>query len=229
MIHRVRIWDLPTRLFHWVLVLCAIGLFITGKTGGNAMNWHFRLGYAVLTLVLFRLVWGFVGGHWSRFVRFFPTPGRVLRYLKGQSRPEEKAGHNPLGAFSVFALLLLMAVQACTGLFAYDEIAYAGPLSGQVSGSVVSLLTTYHKSWGQYLIIAFVSLHVLAIIVYTALKHGLLWPMIVGDKPLEADLPPARDSALTRALALVVLVILAAAVYALVAWGNAQGVAGFGF
>jgi cytochrome b len=224
--YKTRIWDLPTRLFHWLLVLCVMGLFVTGKVGGNAMDWHFRLGYAALALVLFRVVWGFMGGRWSRFARFFPTPGRVLRYLKGQARPEDLAGHNPLGACSVLALLLLMAAQAGSGLFCYDEIAFAGPLSGVVSNHAVSLATSYHTGWGQALIIAFVALHVLAIIVYTVRKHHLVWPMIVGDKALDADLPPARDTAGTRVLALVLLIILAAAVYALVTWGNAQGVAG---
>jgi cytochrome b len=193
------------------------------------MNWHFRIGYAALTLVLFRIVWGFIGGHWSRFVRFFPTPARLLRYLKGQTRPEDKAGHNPLGALSVFALLLIVAAQATTGLFSYDEIAFAGPLSGIVSDATVSALTSYHKSWGQGLIIALVSLHVLAIIVYTVRKHRLFWAMIVGDKALEDDLPAACDALGTRLLALVVVLALAGAVYALVHWGNAQGTAGFGF
>jgi cytochrome b len=229
MTHKIRIWDLPTRLFHWALVLCVIGLFVTGKTGGDAMRWHFWLGYAVLALVLFRVVWGFVGGYWSRFVRFFPTPARVLRYLKGQARPEDKAGHNPLGAASVFALLLLMAAQAGTGLFSWDEISNAGPLSGLVPEDMVSLLTGLHTNWGQYLVIAFVALHVLAIIVYTVLKHSLVWPMIVGDKPLDADLPSARDTLATRLLALIVLAVVAGAVYALVAWGNAQGTAGFSY
>jgi len=226
---KVRVWDLPTRLFHWLLVLCIAGLFVTGKTGGDAMNWHLRLGYAALTLVIFRVVWGFIGGRWSRFARFFPTPGRVLRYLKGQALPEDLAGHNPLGAFSVFALLLLAAAQAVTGLFSYDEIAFAGPLSGLVSNHAVSLLTSLHKSWGQYLIVAFVTFHVLAIVVYTVRKHGLLWPMIVGDKPLPASLPPSRDTLGTRLLALIVLAIVAAAMVALVRWGNAQGTAGFGY
>lgn len=227
MIYKTRIWDLPTRLFHWALLLCMAGLLVTGKTGD--MNWHSRLGYAALTLLLFRLVWGFAGGYWSRFARFFPTPGRILRYLKGQARPEDKAGHNPLGACSVFALLALVAAQAVTGLFSYDEIAFSGPLSGLVSDRTVSLLTSYHRSWGQYLLIGFVSLHVLSIIVYTALKHHLFWPMIVGDKPLETELPAARDTAGARLLALALLLIMAAAVYALVAWGNAQGTAGFGY
>jgi len=226
---QIRIWDLPTRLFHWALVLCIIGLFVTGKTGGDAMNWHFRLGYATLTLVLFRVVWGFIGGRWSRFVHFFPTPARVLRYLKGQALPEDKAGHNPLGAFSVFTLLLLVAAQVVSGLFSYDEIAFAGPLTGLVSNHAVDLATGYHKIWGEKLMIAFVALHVLVIIIYTVRKHGLLWPMIVGDKMLDTNLPPARDTMLTRLLALAVLAVFAAAVYALVYWGNTQGTAGFGY
>jgi hypothetical protein len=98
-----------------------------------------------------------------------------------------------------------------------------------VSESSVSQATSLHKTWGQYLLIALVALHVLAIIVYTVRKHGLLWPMIVGDKALDVDLPSARDTAATRVMALTVLVILAAAVYALVEWGNAQGTAGFGY
>jgi cytochrome b len=229
MTHKIRIWDLPTRLFHWALVLCVIGLFITGKVGGDAMRWHFWLGYAVLALVLFRVIWGFIGGYWSRFARFFPTPARLSRYLRGQARPEDKAGHNPLGAGSVLALLLLMAAQAGTGLFAWDEISNAGPLSGLVPSDTVSLLTGLHAQWGQYLILGFVSLHVIAIAIYTACKHSLVWPMIVGDKPLDADLPPARDTLGARLLALIVLAAMAGAVYALVTWGNAQGTAGFGY
>ena len=84
----VRIWDLPTRLFHWLLAVSVIGLIVTAKVGGDAMNWHFRLGYVVFALLLFRLVWGFVGGRWSRFASFFPTPTRLGRYLRGQARPE---------------------------------------------------------------------------------------------------------------------------------------------
>ena len=83
MTHTVRIWDLPTRLFHWLLALCVIGLVITANVGGNAMVWHFRLGYAVATLLLFRVVWGLVGGHWSRFSSFLYAPASIVRYLKG--------------------------------------------------------------------------------------------------------------------------------------------------
>ena len=81
----VRIWDLPTRLFHWALAACIVGLVVTAKVGGEAMNWHFRLAYAVFTLLVFRLLWGLVGGHWSRFASFFPTPGRLARHFGGRS------------------------------------------------------------------------------------------------------------------------------------------------
>ena len=87
MSHTVRIWDLPTRLFHWALAACIVGLVVSAKLGGNAMVWHFRLGHAVLALLLFRLVWGLVGGHWSRFAVFWVSPARLLRYVRGQVLP----------------------------------------------------------------------------------------------------------------------------------------------
>ena len=96
----VRIWDLPTRLFHWLLAASVVALVVTAKVGGNAMVWHFRLGYVVLALLAFRLVWGLVGGRWSRFASFVPTPGRLWRYLRGSSAEAESAGHSPLGALS---------------------------------------------------------------------------------------------------------------------------------
>jgi len=94
---KVRIWDLPTRVFHWALVACIVGLVVTGQIGGTAMAWHFRLGYVVLSLLLFRLVWGFVGGHWSRFAVFVRSPATIAAYLRGHKTPEMEAGHNPLG------------------------------------------------------------------------------------------------------------------------------------
>src|SRR4051812_31198764 len=94
----VRVWDLPTRVFHWALAVCVVALVATAYIGGNAMAWHLRLGYAVLSLLLFRLVWGLVGGRWSRFGSFIYAPGTVLRYLRGQGQPEHSVGHTPLGA-----------------------------------------------------------------------------------------------------------------------------------
>ncbi|MEZ5701218.1 MAG: cytochrome b/b6 domain-containing protein [Burkholderiaceae bacterium] len=130
---------MPTRLFHWALVVCVIGLVVTANVGGNAMNWHFRFGYSVLTLLLFRLVWGLIGGRWSRFARFVYSPGSLLRHLRGEGPPEHSVGHSPTGALSVFALLLVLVAQVGSGLMSDDDIAFAGPFTGLVSGETVSL------------------------------------------------------------------------------------------
>lgn len=186
----LRIWDLPTRLFHGLLAACVIGLVISGNIGGNAMVWHFRLGYAVFTLLLFRLVWGFVGGHWSRWAQLPWQPRRLLAYLRGQASPDALAGHNPLGSWSVLALLFFLALQVGTGLFSDDEIANAGPLSALVSGSWVSLATAWHKHFGKLILILLVITHLLAIAWYRWRKHQALVPaMWHGDKTLEQAVP----------------------------------------
>ncbi len=211
----VRIWDLPTRLFHWLLAVSVIGLIVTAKVGGDAMNWHFRLGYVVFALLLFRLVWGFVGGRWSRFASFFPTPARLGRYLRGQARPEDHAGHNPLGAFSVLAMLLVLAAQVGTGLFSDDDIAFAGPLTGLVAGSTVRAASSYHKDVGQLLVIGLVVLHLLAIAFYFfAKRKNLVRPMVTGDKTrAEAGgVTAATDGFRRRALALVLIALAAGVV-----------------
>ena len=206
MAHSVRIWDLPTRLFHWSLAACVIGLFISAKMGGNAMVWHLRLGYAVLALLLFRLCWGFIGGRWSRFSAFLYSPARVLRYLHGQGDARDGVGHNPLGALSVFGLLGILALQVGSGLLSDDEIAFAGPLTRFVSNAVVGQATGYHKEIGQYLVMGLVALHLLAVLFYVLVRRErLVRPMVHGDKTLPAPTTPSRDDAASRALALVVL------------------------
>jgi len=211
--HIVRIWDLPTRLFHWLLAACTIALVISAKVGGNAMVWHFQLGYAVLTLLLFRLVWGFVGGYWSRFAAFWYSPARVLRYVRGQGAAEDGIGHSPLGALSVFSLLTMLVLQVGTGLLSDDEIAFAGPLTRFVSSDWAALATSLHKDVGQYLVMTLVALHLLAIAFYTVVKKSSLVPaMITGDKIVTTPVTPARDDAASRLVALVVLLLCVAVV-----------------
>lgn len=220
----IRVWDLPTRLFHWLLAAAVVGLVITANVGGNWMNWHLRLGYAVLTLLLFRLVWGFVGGHWSRFANFIYAPSSVLAYLRGRARPEHRVGHTPLGALSVFALLVILLAQVTTGLMSDDEIAFFGPLVRFVSGDTVAMATSYHKNVGKFIVIALVVLHVAAIVFYKWVKKdNLVRPMVVGDKQMAAGLPvpSARDSAASRVLALMVLALCGGAVAWLVQLGHA--------
>ena len=211
----VRVWDLPTRSFHWVLATCVLASIASAWIGGNAMVWHFRLGYVVFTLLAFRLVWGLVGGHWSRFVNFIYAPASIVRYLRGESRADEhhEVGHNPLGAFSVFGVLALLAFQVGTGLFADDEISNTGPLIKFVSGATSLAMTKWHKGYGQWLIIALIVLHVAAILYYLlAKKRNLVKPMVTGDKQLVASAPHAVDNTRSRTLAAVLLAVCAALV-----------------
>lgn len=213
MTHTIRVWDLPTRLFHWALVACVIGLVVTGKIGGNAIIWHSRLGYAVMTLLLFRLVWGLVGGHWSRFASFLYGPRSVLNYLRGRAHPDHLIGHNPLGAGSVLAMLLVLVAQVATGLITDDEIAFTGPLNKFVSSANGLLATWYHKDVGQWLLLGLVALHVAAILFYLwRKKDNLIKPMVLGDKQAPAGAVSSRDDAASRMAAAVVLGLCAAAV-----------------
>lgn len=207
---RTRVWDLPTRLFHWALALAVTGMIGTGL--GGVMEWHFRIGYVVLSLLLFRLLWGFVGGRWSRFGAFIYSPGSFMSYLRGRSHPDHLVGHTPLGAMSVFAVLALLALQVATGLTADDEISASGPLTRFVSGEMVSLATRWHSTVGKWTVIALVSLHVLAVLFYVLVRrHRLVRPMVTGDKLLAAgsSVTPSRDDAVSRLLALVLFALCA--------------------
>ncbi len=216
----IRVWDLPTRLFHWLLVACVIGSVVTSQVGGNAMIWHFRFGFAIASLLLFRLVWGLIGGRWSRFSSFLYSPGTVLRYLKGENRPEHTVGHNPLGAASVLAMLVFLIAQVSTGLVSDDEIAAVGPLAKFVSNATVSMATTYHKSYGKAILLALIVLHLAAIgYYYFAKRDNLVRPMFSGDKTMASALPGSRDDAVSRLAAIVVLVASAS----LVAWAVSLG------
>jgi len=206
--YTTRVWDLPTRIFHWALVFCVVALVVTGNIGGNAMVWHFRSGYAVLSLLLFRVVWGLIGGRWSRFTSFIYAPSTILNYLKGLGRPEHSVGHNPLGAGSVFAMLFFLLAQVGTGLFSDDDIANSGPLSKFVSNAMVSSATWYHKEVGKRIIVVLVILHVVAILFYLfKKKENLVKTMIHGDKTLPHLLESSRDDARSRTMAGLVFVI----------------------
>lgn len=211
-----RVWDLPTRLFHWLLVALVIGLVITGHAGGAAVEWHMRMGLMVLALLAFRLAWGLIGGRWSRFASFAYAPGTTLRYLRGDHRPGDwfDVGHNPLGSLSVFGLLAMLAVQVATGLVADDEIATTGPLNRFVAGAKALQATAWHKGPGQWILIALVALHLVAIVAYAHRGKRLVPAMVHGDKDLPAGAPASADGAGTRMLALV----LALAALALAGW-----------
>ncbi len=208
-LYKVRVWDLPTRVFHWALALCIVALVITGNVGGNAMVWHFRIGLTVLALLLFRLVWGLVGGRWSRFAAFIYSPGSIINYLKGNGKPEHSVGHTPAGAGSVFALLTVLLAQVASGLVSDDEISNAGPLTRFVSTATVNFATNYHANIGKWIILVLVVLHIAAIVFYYRRKQNLIKPMLQGDKHVAVAVPASRDDGASRIGALVIFGICA--------------------
>ena len=219
----VRVWDLPTRLFHWALAVALVAQVITGKIGGAALNWHLRIGYCIFALIVFRLVWGFVGGHWSRFKSFVYGPASVLRYLRNRHHASDlfHVGHNPLGSASVFAMLALLVVQVATGLVADDEIATVGPLNRFVSTAFGLSATAWHKGPGLGIILTLVVLHVFAVLFYRLRKRqDLIGPMLSGDKVLPGVVPGSVDNRMSRVRALAIIVVSAGLVAAVVKLGG---------
>jgi cytochrome b len=216
-LHRIRIWDLPTRGFHVLLALCVAGLIATGELG--VMQLHFWLGYAVLTLVLFRLVWGFVGGHWSRFINFVPTPAKLRAYVQAirtQQAPRS-IGHNPLGAVSVLAMLSVLLVQVFSGFISDDEVASTGPWTAFVPSDWVEIATEYHSEVGKVILIVLIVLHVGTVVYYKRIKHDdLITPMLTGDKVLTTETQASRDTRTSRLFALGILIGCSYVVYRLV-------------
>jgi cytochrome b len=163
-----------------------------------------------LALLAFRVVWGFVGGHWSRFAAFIYPPSSVAAYVRGDRGPGGRfdIGHSPLGALSVFALLLVLIVQVATGLVADDEVATTGPLNRFVETALALKATGWHKSVGQYLIITLVVLHIATVLYYLFKKQrNLIEPMWHGDKPLPPGTPASADGVAQRVLAAVLIAL----------------------
>jgi cytochrome b len=219
----VRIWDIPTRLFHWSLVVLIGISFYTGLSGGFVeMDYHMISGYCILSLVLFRILWGLFGGYYARFTTFVKGPGTIIRYLKNLStktfNTKPYAGHNPLGALSIVFILLVLLTQTVTGMFANDDIMLEGPLVHLVSYDTSRMLTGIHKT-NKWIIGAVVLIHLLAILFYQFYKKDrLIIPMITGRKLLSE--PVAMKDSLPRELLLggVALAISASAVYVLITY-----------
>lgn len=179
---RIKVWDLPTRVFHWLLVVLIVTAIVTGKIGGSAIEWHGKIGLAILGLIAFRVVWGLVGSTHARFAHFIPSPSSLRTYLRGGWTG---VGHNPLGALSVLALIALICVQVGTGLFSNDDIAFQGPLFRLVEKSLSDSLTGLHKL-SINLLVALIALHLGAIFFYTKVKKdNLVKPMLTGWKDVQ--------------------------------------------
>ena len=213
---RIRVWDLPTRIFHWALAAAVVFSFTTGKVGGSWMAWHLKSGYVVLALLLFRLAWGIVGGHAARFANFIRGPRAFLAHAGSVVSRTARAtsGHNPMGGWMVVLMLVILAAQAGTGLFSDDEIATTGPLVEKVSNAVVEKMSAFHY-YNGWLVAAAVGLHVIAVAYYQAfLRIDLVRPMVRGWREGEASQASLRMG--SPLLAIVLVAVAWAMVYWLV-------------
>jgi cytochrome b len=210
---KTRVWDLPTRLFHWALVVLVVLQYLTGEFDLLDLDWHFRFGYATLALVAFRVLWGFVGSQSARISDFVRGPRAVMLHLRALvSGPGPgRAGHNPLGGWSVLVLLGSVLVQAVSGLFSADDLANEGPLAAHVSERTVDFMTHVHHQ-NQTILLVLVCLHVVAVLLYLLLRReNLILPMLSGRRRLERVVAPRMASPW---LALALLAVCAALVAA---------------
>lgn len=217
----VRIWDLPTRLFHWALVAGLGFSWFAAETGGNWMVWHERSGMFLLALVLFRIVWGVIGSDTARFSQFLKSPGKALQHLRelGSRASAFHGGHNPLGAWMVVVLLAAVLVQAGTGLFATDDIMTEGPLAGLVSGDTAGSLTGIHKL-NFNIILLLAAIHILVVLFYRLFKRtNLIKAMVVGkaDWPAQQATPESLQFK-SAWLGLLVFAVCYAVVYFGIEW-----------
>jgi cytochrome b len=205
---KIKVWDLPLRLFHWSLLAAVLTALVTVKIGGgNAMIWHGCAGLVVVGLLAFRIVWGFIGSTHARFTSFVKGPAAIKAYLRGRW---QGVGHNPLGALSVLALLTLFGLQALTGLFASDDISYRGYLYALVGDDLSSRITGIHKLL-EPLLIALVVLHVGTVVFYAWVKKdNLVIPMITGRKELAAPTEAPRGGGIVAFLVAAVIGIATA-------------------
>lgn len=184
---QIKVWDLPVRLFHWAIVLLILAAWVTQYV--NRMDIHIWIGEWILTLLLFRLVWGFIGSDTARFVRFARSPAAALRHLRHIRRrePDTEIGHNAAGGWMVLVMLALIGVQTGTGLFSNDD--------GDTEGPLMHLVGKERSDWLSHIhylnfnaIEAVIVLHLLAILAYAVLKRqNLVGPMLTGKKSMPAD------------------------------------------
>lgn len=208
----VTVWDLPTRLFHWALVLLILAQFLSGEFGLLPMAWHYWLGYATLALVVFRVLWGFAGSHTSRFASFVRGPGAVVQYARetAAGRHVPVVGHNPLGGWSVVLMILSLLVQSITGLFSSDDLTESGPLVDRVSDATVEWMTRVHHL-NRWLLLLLIVLHVGAVLLHWAIRRDNLVGAMIHGKSRHGEGDAPRMAPLHRALLLLIVSAIAVA------------------
>jgi cytochrome b len=216
----VPVWDWPVRVLHWAFVVLVAVLITTGLVGDDALVWHMRCGEVLLALVLFRIVWGFVGSRNARFVSFVRGPRAVIAYARSLFVPPHHchATHNPLGALMVVTLLLVLLFQATTGLFANDDIMVDGPLVKKVTKDFSDFMSSLHRR-GWWVIAGLVVVHITAVISYLIfVGDNLIRPMVTGIKQLPLGRANPKNAAMFNVRAIAWLAICGVAVWWLVNW-----------
>lgn len=220
--NKILVWDLPLRMFHWMLALLVTISIVSAQIGGNAMQIHLRSGYTILTLVLFRILWGFFGGTNARFASFVRSPAAALAYFNALRRQNagRHLGHNPAGGWSVLSMLAVLLIQAGTGLFSNDDIATEGPLAQLVSKAWSDRISGIHQI-NVVVLYVLIGLHLAAVAFYFFFKRdNLVIPMFTGFKDADAHLEAAHaEAAQTEGktwLAAVLLAACAGCVYLLI-------------
>jgi cytochrome b len=211
----VRVWDLPVRLFHWLIVALVAAAYATWRL--NWMVWHGWIGDLTLALVLFRLLWGFLGSETARFSRFVTSPRIALQHLKYifLREPDRQVGHNPAGGWMVLLLLALLLAETLTGIYVANDIADVGPLTWIVPAAAADAIDASHVIIWNVLLAA-IALHVLAIAGYAAVKgQDLVRPLITGMKSLPEPVAEPRMATAARAA---VLFAVSAAAAIIIAW-----------
>lgn len=212
------IWDLPLRLFHWGFATTLLLLWLTSELGTDYIDWHIKLGYIILVLTSFRIFWGFVGPKHARFSQFMPSPSAVINYLKSHKSVDAKvyAGHNPIGSLMVLLMLLLVLLQASSGLFVDDEVFSSGPYFNAAGANVDKIMRTIHLNTFDF-ILAAIALHITAIIFYKKVKkQNLAKAMLTGKKDAEKLSAEDEITGSRLGLALIVLALCVGFVYWLV-------------
>ena len=196
----VKVWDLPVRIFHWAVVLLLVLQVVTGYVGGDLMKWHGWSGYTLLTLVVFRFFWGFAGSTHARFASFVMGPAATFRFARRlfSKQAVPQVGHNPLGGWMVMALVLVLALQALTGLFANDGVSFMGPLARFVTLENSNHFSQFHD-WNVRLLLAFSGIHVAAVLFHLIVKkEELTGPMFTGVKRVPVAAVRERRDAMRK-------------------------------
>ena len=212
MIKKIFVWDLPVRLFHWLLVTSIFAAWYTSDGERGLIDIHLKIGYFILGLIIFRIIWGVLGTKYAKFSQFIPNKTALINYIKDfkQTKESNSVGHNPLGGLMVIFMLMLLLSQAISGLFMNDDVFTTGPYFDSVDGATQKIMSFIHSNAFD-VIIVFSALHIGAIFYYLfAKKINLIIPMFTGYKSNNANKTQGIKSS---KLLLALIIVLAVAVF----------------